>query len=71
MGDARGYFFKEYEKDTGLPPGPVPEPTNLISVAEGDIIIAETREEYEVTRLIRSSEWGYTVFEAILRRRTV
>ena len=48
----------------------MPEPTNLITVAEGDTVIAQTGEEYEITRLIRSSEWGYTIFEAILRRRT-
>jgi len=69
-GEARGFFFKEYEKDTGEPPHGVPEPENLIVIEESDWVTDENGVEWEITRLNYHTEWGYTVVEAILRRRT-
>lgn len=70
VGEARGFFFKEYEIDTGEPPHAVAEPEDLVSVAEGDYIVDVNDYEYEVTRISHHTDWGYTVVVATLQRRT-
>ena len=70
IGEARGFFFRQYEKDTGEPPHGVPEPENLVTIEESDWITDENGVEWEITRLNYHSEWNYTLVDAILRRRT-
>ena len=70
IGEARGFFFKEYEKDTGEPPHNVAEPENLITIEESDWITDEDGIEWEITRLNYFSEWNYTVVQATLKRRS-
>jgi len=75
IGDARGYFFLQYEKDTGEPAGEVPEPSALIEVKENDLIIVpdpiptNPPTIYEIINLNIFSEWKYTIKEAYLRKR--
>ena len=70
VGEARGFFFSSYEEDTGEPPYGVAEPEDLIYVEEADWIIDENNIEWEIVRLTKYTEWGYTLIVVNLRRRT-
>jgi hypothetical protein len=70
VGEARGYFFSSYEADTGEPPHGVAEPEDLIYVEESDYVIDINGIEWEISKITRHTEWGYTVVIADLRRRT-
>lgn len=70
VGEARGFFFLNYEEDTGEPPYGVAEPEDLIRVEDEDYVIDENSVEWEITRLTNHTAWNYTLVVANLRRRT-
>lgn len=70
VGEARGFFFDAYEQDTGEPPHGVAEPEDLIQVEEGDYIIDSNSVEWEILKANKHTEWGYTVVETLLKRRS-